>query len=340
MGLKLKAFAVILGLFSFGLGAWPIGLLCFLYIVLSLRQRRPSSQTPKPGRGVRLSARHIFGLLCLCLSAVAVAAGGVLSPIVFFLAGVSLLIWPSLLGRLPLAELVPVEGSILLRSRYMPLSWCAIAELKPGAEEFPRAAASFDGRLLIFMDTGKVYFVASCFSLDRKQAESGALNAFKRATPSGRAGAFLLPLDSAQAAGVLRVKLSKAKFPVDRLADLASRVAGALVLESDRGSVRRATVFDIAGASKAPSIPAKPAQIDCPPLTWEVFESVGKGTRWPPPDSFSNLLDSMLATRGVPLAERVRELETSGDEVKIQSLSGDEVQTTRVQFRALVSIYS
>jgi hypothetical protein len=340
MGLKLKISAVIIGLISFGFGAWPIGLLCLLYIALSLRQRRTLSQTPKPSRRIRPSARHILGLIFLCLSAVALAAGGVLSPFVFFLAGVSLLMWPNLQRLLPLAEVVPIEGSILLRSRYVPLSWCAIAELKPGAEDFARAASSFGGRLLMFTDTGKVYSIASCYSLDRKQAEFEALDAFRRATPRGWAGAFLLPLDSAQAAEVLRVKLSRAKFPVDRLEDSASRVAGAMMLESNRGLVRGAMVFDIAGVSEAPSVPPKPPQIDNPPLTWEVFESVGKRTSWPPPDPFSNLLDSMLANKGVPLGERVRELETSGEQVKIQSLSGVEIHTTRVQWRALVSIYS
>ena len=340
MGLKLKLFATLLGFVLLGLGAWPLGLLFFLYVAISLRPKRSPPARAGARWKLRVAPRHVLGLAFLLISALAAASGGVLSPLVFFLAGATTLMWPTLLRKLPLAELDPVGDSILLRSRYLPVFWCSVAELKPGADEFPKAASSFAGRLLILTDTGKVYSIAACFALGRKQAEAEALNRFRWAAPSGRAGAYLLPLDSAQAADVLRLRLTRAKFPLDRLADSASRVSGAIILESDRGTVRRAGVFEIEGTSKVPSFPSEPSDVESPPLTWEVFDSIGKRTRWPGPDPYSGLLDSMLATRGVPLAERVRGLETSGDRIKVQSLSGDEIQTTRTQLRAIVSIYS
>ena len=340
MGLKLKLLAVFIGLASLSLGAWLLGLICFLFFFITIWPRRSLTPTAKSHGWVRISPRQALGLLLLFLSAVAIASGGVFSPFVFFLTGASILMWPAIIRKLPLGELVPMEGSILLRSRFLPVLWCAVAELKPGSEEFPKAASSFAGRFLLFTDTGKVYSIATCFAAGRKLAEAETLDRFRRAAPSGRAGAFLLPLDSVQAADVLRPKLTRVKFPLEKLADSASRVSGAIVLESDRRTVQRAAVFEIEGKSATPSIPARPVDIESPPLTWEVFDTVGKRTRWPQPDQFSNLLDSMLATRGVPMAERVRELETSGDQVKIQSLSGEEICTTRTQLRALVSIYS
>jgi hypothetical protein len=36
MGWKLKFLVLLVGLISFGLGAWPLGLLCLLYVTASL----------------------------------------------------------------------------------------------------------------------------------------------------------------------------------------------------------------------------------------------------------------------------------------------------------------
>ena len=273
------------------------------------------------------------------LSAVAFASGGALSPFVFFAAGLASLFWRSLVRGLPRSDVVPVRDSILVRPRLMPFTWSAVAELKPGSDDFARAASSFSGKLLVFTDTGKVYSVPSCFALSRGEAEAKIMDEFRREALAGRAGAFLLPLDSIQATGVLSRNLSRMKYPMEQIARSAPRIPGALFIECGGGHVLRASVLDQTPAPK-PKLPGDPEVMSNPPLTWEVFESVAKGTRWPQPDSLSNLLDSMVATRGVPLAERVRGLETEGDGLKIQSLSGDEVRASRTQLRALVSLYS
>ena len=340
MGWKMKLSALFLGVVLFEAGAWPLGLICLIYLALSVWPRRSGNPIAGAARTLRTSVRQGLALMMLILSAVAFASGGVFSPFVFLLIGVALFSWPSVLRRLPLTELVPQEDSILLRSKYTRLSWSALAEVKPGAEEFSRAVSSFGGRLLAFTDTGRVFSIATCSALSRKEAEAKILEVFRRAAPSGNAGAFLFPLDSKGAVGVIRLKLSKANFPLGRLAESASRISGAIVLDCDGGRVLRASVSDIDGPSSSPRLPAKPEAMVSPPLAWEIFESVGKRTRWPQPDSLSNLLDSMLATKGVPLAERVREFQTSGDLVKIRTLSGEDVQTSRAQLRALVSVYS
>ena len=292
------------------------------------RTKDPTGLCPPPAR-----RRDVPSIGCgLCV-------WGALSPFVFFAAGLASLFWRSLVRGLPRSDVVPVRDSILVRPRLMPFTWSAVAELKPGSDDFARAASSFSGKLLVFTDTGKVYSVPSCFALSKGEAEAKIMDEFRREALAGRAGAFLLPLDSIQATGVLSRNLSRMKNPMEQIARSAPRIPGALFIECGGGHVLRASVLDQTPAPK-PKLPGDPEVMSNPPLTWEVFESVAKGTRWPQPDSLSNLLDSMVATRGVPLAERVRGLETEGDGLKIQSLSGDEVRASRTQLRALVSLYS
>jgi hypothetical protein len=340
MGWKAKALALLLGLAFIGLGAWPLGILCFLFLFVAVRPRRPNQGDQKKGAGPRLSLRSVAAAPLFLLAGVAFASGGVLSPAAFFGAGAAVLLWPSIASRLGLRELVPVPDSILLKSKYLPFLWCAVAELKPGAAPYPMAVSDFSGTLLVCTDAGRAYCIASFRALGRREAEQKAVADLRSFVPSGRPGAYLLPLDSPAAADLLRVRLSPLKLPSGDLAKSAAGLSGMLLIESGRGKVSRASAFRAEGPSTSPSLPSRPKRLDVLPLTWEVFDSVGKRTRWPDPDRFSDLLDSMLATKGVPFAERVSQLESTGDLLKVSSLSGEEVPTTRQQFRAIVSIYS
>ncbi len=340
MGWKLKALALLVGLMSFGLGSWPLGLLCFAYLFLTTRPRRRKQETAKRSSKSHLSARLILGGFMLLLSAIALSSGGTFSPLLFLTAGGILLLWPTLLRRLSLGELVPVSGSILLRSKYLPFVWCAVAEVKPSAEPFPLAASSFAGTLLVNTDTGRTYSLALRRAFGRGDAESKIVETFRSAAPGGRAGAYLLPLDADAASDVLRQLGKPIRLPPGDIPGALSRVSSLLALDSARGVVRKLSAFEIADSVRAPRLPGRFGDLESSPLTWEVFDAVGKRTRFPEPDSYSNLLDSMMATKGVPLAERVRELESSEGYLKIRSLSGEEVKATRTQLRVLVSIYS
>jgi len=338
MGWKLKALAGMIGIVLVGTAAWPLSLVCFLYLAEPLWRR--SGKGPGGKRGGRTpSVRSALVVTSLFLSAAAFASGGTLSPFVFLGAALASLAWPLVSETLPFSRASPVNGSVLVRSKYLPFAWSALAELKPGPDEFARAASAFSGKLLVFTDSGKVYSFASCLAASRDEAEAKVLGAFREAAPAARAGAFLLPLDSVQAREVLSRRLTRKKFPAEKLAVSATMAGGALFLECAGGYVLKASVLD-QSPSPSPRLPPKPWKVANPPLSWEVFESIGKGTRWPQPDHISNLLDSMVATRGVPLAERLKGFQTEGDLVKIQSLSGDEVRASRTQLRALVSIYS
>jgi hypothetical protein len=282
----------------------------------------------------------VLAALLFLLSAIAFASGGILSPLVFSATGVLTLVWPRVAATLPLAELIPVGESILLRSRYFPFRWCAIAELKPGLEPFPMAAASFSGTLIAFTDTGRTYCAVSCLASGRRDAEDRLLSGLRSVVPKGRPGAYILPLDSLAAAGVLKIRLSPLKLPVSDLPKFIASMSGLVLLECRGGTVRRASAFGIDGPAKVAALPRTLKELEVAPLAWEVFDSIGKRTRWPDPDRYSELLDSLLATKAVPFVERLRGLEAAGDELKVSSLGGDEISATRPQLRAIVSIYS
>ncbi len=338
MGWGRRLFAVIVGLAAFTVGLWPVGALCFLYLAISLRRKKHTQQQEKVRSRVRSPLRHVAAGGLVLLAVIALVSGGTISPLAFLGSAIAVLMWPSLPRALHLSEMAPQSNSVLLRSKRVPIEWCSLAELKPGAEDFPRAVSSFAGTLLVFTDTGKAYAMASCRALSRKEAEARVLSEFRSAALS--AGSYLLPLDSETAAEVLRARLSRTKKLSLDLAESASSVSGALLLECSGGSILRAAAFEMEGTAPEPSIPQRPDELGNTPLLWEVLDSVGKRTRWPEPDAVSNLLESMLATRGEPIAERVRSLEGTGSRVTAESLAGEAVQLSRPQLRAIVTIYS
>jgi hypothetical protein len=338
MGWKTKGLGLFLGVVFFGLGAWPLGLVCFLLLALSLR--------PGPRPGEKRGARHHVGLrvplavFLFILSAMALGSRGALSPAVFFTAGAAVLSWPAIARVLPIWELEPVGDSVLMRSKYVPFLWCSVAELKPGEAPFPLGASAFTGRLMAFTDTGRTYSLVSCRALGRREAEARLLAAFRLAAPSGRGACFLLPLDATSSADLLKLKLSPKKYSPKEFVRSVATFSGLLVIECQGGTVSRGSIFAIEGPGKFAALPDNPKGLNISPLTWEVFDAVGKRTRWPDPDRYSDLLDSMLATRGAPFAERLSQLESSGDGLTVRSLAGDELSTTRSQLRAILTIYS
>jgi hypothetical protein len=339
MGWRLRLLAVFLGLLGVATGAVLIAVPCFAYLGLSFWRRGPKKETLNRRR-FSFGARHFLGLCSFFLAAVALAAGGTFSQIFFAALGVTFLAWPALRRSLPYNELVPVRDSIMLRSKYSPVTWFALAEIKPGAESFPRAASSFTGSMLILTGTGRAYSLVKCRSWSRRDAEAQTLAMFRSAEPAFRAGAFILPLDSVAASEVLRLRLTTSSQAIEGLPESAAMLSGLLFLDCAEGFVKKAAGFEMKAGARTPVVPASGKALEGRPLTWEVLESVGKRTRWPEPDSFSNLLESMSATKGVPIGERLKSLEGADSGLTIQGLSGGEVRTSRAQFRAIVSVYS
>lgn len=337
MGWASRLIAFVVGLASFGAGLWVAGILCFLYLAISLRPRRSKGAANVSRVGARVPRRFVLAGGLFALSALALTSGGTLSPAMLLAAGLAVLFWPRL-PVLPIWEVVPVADSILLKSKYFPAAWCALAELKPGSEAFPRALSSFAGTLLVFTNTGKAYALAKSWSATRREAEAQLLSHFK--SSALETGAYLLPLESEAALDVLRVRLSRTRLPAGDLAESASKVSGILVLECGGERVLRASAYSVEGPSHSALFPTRSGELVSPPMTWEVLEAVGERTRWPDPDDLSNLLDSMTATRGVPAAEQIRTMEASEGQLTVQSLTGEKVHISRSQLRAIMSIYS
>ncbi len=337
---KSKLLAVVLGLVFLGGGLWPLGLLCFVYLLLPARSRTSSGEERGAGRRNVVSWRLVAGFVLFFVAGIAHASGGTLSPAVFTAAATVTIAWPSLGRILPLGEVDAMRDSILLRSKYLPLSWHAVAELKPGAEPFPRAASSFEGRLAIFTETGKAYLLAACFAFSRNDAELRLLHLLKSTSPHREAGAFLLPLDSISASEVFRLRLSRVHLSKESIADATPAPSGLLLLDCSRGKVVKAAAYAVHGPAPLSRIPNTASDLESAPLVWEVLEALGKKVAWPDPDAVSNLLDSFVATRGVPLGERLKNLEDAGDALMVRSLAGEEFRMPRPQLRALVSIYS
>lgn len=339
MGWKSKTVLAFLCFVSFATGIWPLGLICIVALVLAFRRRGGQTAQKHEKNHAGLSPLYLLAGILFALAVAAAASGGTYSPLVLFAAGSVALALPSLGGRWGPGELHAVERSIALRSKYFPFLWCALAELKPGAEAFPRAVASFSGNVFLFTDSGKCYVLAKCIALYHARAESELLRVLKETASDRRNRAHLLPLDSSEATGILGTILSPSKLPED-LGTHASDHSGLLVIDASAGRVVRARAYTVREGSAKPSLPSLGGEKTSEVLLWEVLDSVGKRTRWPEPDSYSGLLESLKATRGEAIGERFAQLEGSGPNVTVRSLGGESLTLTRSQLRAIVSIYS
>jgi len=339
MGLWVKTGAVVLGVLLIGGPLWPVALVCFAYLVVTLRPKKSAGVDSVTSRGGG-RYRYLIALALFTISALAFLSGGTLSPVVFSLGGGVALFWPWLASVSLAGEVVPVDDSILFRSKYFPFVWHALGELKPGSDPFPRALSSFSGTLLVFTDTGRAYVLASCFASRRKAAEAELGEQLRASAPRIGSGALPFPLDSVTACELFRQNFARVGRPTEDLVRAAMNFSGVLVLKCSKESVREAGAYEVGGRGGSAGVPGRCRVLENPPLVWEVLECVGKRTRWPEPDPCSSLLDSLNGTRGVPLSERLREIAGSGNEVSLQSLGGSEVRVTRPQFRALMTIYS
>lgn len=339
MGLLTKVGAGVLGVLLIGGPLWPVALICFAYLALALRPKRSAGADHGTGRfSGRL--RYVLALALVSVAAIAYVSGGTLSPVVFGLGGSAALFWPWLASLPPARGVIPVDDSVVFRSKYFPFVWHALGELKPGPDPIPRALSSFTGTLLVFTGTGRVYALATCFALGRKAAEAELTEQLRASAQRTRTGALPFPLDSGAACSVLGQKLARLDLPTGDLVKTGASLSGVLVLRCFRESVREAGAYEVTAGEGPARIPGRGRSLGSPPLLWEVLEGVGRTTRWASPDPCSSLLDSLNATRGVPLGERLREIEGSGNGVSLQSLGGAEVRVTRPQLRALVRIYS
>lgn len=340
MGWKGRILAASAGAVLLGAGGWVFALPLFAYLFLSFVPTGRSSSPGGGARGARFPFRYALAGVLATLSAVAFASGGETSGWLLLGFGGAVVGWPLVSRSLPLGEMLPVAGTILVRSKYVPFNWAGVAEVKPGTDPFPRLVSSFSGSLLVFTETGRTFAVSRCRALVREEAEDKVLEELRSASP--RSGALLLPLDADGASKVLGHRFTRRRRGTRQggVGDGPRAAQGVLALEVRNERVGRLTSFEVVPGSGALNLPRALDRAEGEPLTWEVFESLGKWVRWPEADALSELLGSMTATRGAPVSERLAELGTSGGGVKVKSLSGEVLEMSRPQLRAVLSVYS
>ena len=346
MGWGRRAVALLALLVFLGLGAWPVTLMLLVYVIYSFRgpsmERVPAAQRyplENPGRPM---GRYFVGGSLLLLSLVAAGSGGTYSPVVFLAAGAVVILWPSIDRAVGFGTVVPVRDTTLLRSRYFPLSWHALAEVKLESQGQTRGIAAMSGRILLFGGRAPAVFqVVSVHALAYRQAEARVLKKLRRETRLlSQRGAHLLPADSAAAASRLSLELERLDVGTEDFRAVSSLPFDAAVFLVRDGRVISHRAFNILQPNGSAGIPTPDLKLDREPLFAEVVQEVGEKHGWPGPDEFSPFLAALDATRSEPIADRLRPKGEPDGGLAFETAGGAEVRLTRAQLRALARIYA
>ena len=347
MGWFLKLVALLLALVLVGAGAWALGLVIFAVLlvppVLGLLRRRPRAEgESKPGG--RLPGRYLLGGLLFLLACVAYASHGTLSPVVFASLGAAVVLW----GRLRLvwgSGLRPVAETVLLRSSRVGGSWAAVAEVKAVTRDPVRALSGVVGTVVVSVSMAPaVYVVLQSRAWGARGAEEEILAGFREAARSmAPLGAYLLPLDSVQAAAVFRPSLQAARV---READLTSALSAGpydlLAIGQERGFARSVALYRREGEGREgrANVPAPGSGLSHPPLLLEVFKAVGGRLDWQSPDGYTAFLSSLFATSREPVGTRVLDAGAPQSQAMlVRSQGSPAVELSKAQLRAVVRIY-
>jgi len=345
MGWGLRLLAVLVGLITLGLGAWPLSLLAGAYLAFSFRKpkaRRTTAVRQESFPGAKQPwDRYLFGILLFLLSAVALVAGGTLSPFVFLVGGLVVLSWPRLRTGGLAIQVVPVGESILMRNRVFPMRWHALAEVKLESHDQTRGVSAMDGRLLVF--AGKIpsaFQVVSVCALSYKQAEEKVVSKLRRETRMlSQRGAHLLPLDSEDARARLSLELDRLNIGTEDLEAVTSLPFDVFTLQIREGLVVAHRAFRISRPGGSPIIPSPDLPAARQPILAEVVEKIGERHGWPGPDEYSPFIAALDASRGEPIADRIVMKGEKEGKVLVETPGGALVGLTRSQLRVLARIY-
>ena len=327
-----RLIAGVAGLALTVLGGWVVGLPLLAYSLLpvfrGLRKARGSSG---------LSFGQTPGFLLLLLAGISAASGGKLSVPVLSSAGLAVLLW----SRIPFPghDWAPVEESLLLRSRLVPFQWAVVSEVKAGEEDASRALSSFTGWLVVRTKTGEAHAVSTFRALGRSAAEAKASAILRGWTAPSSPGVLLLPLAGADSTKPFRNRVEEVEQGSRLLEHELSSIPELLVLDSQAGVVVRTGAYRIVGAAEKASFPRPVRGNPDRPQLWEFTSALSRHAPIGTVDELSTFLQSLAATRGLPLSQRVEELSGEGPSVKARTLTGEEVGLSRPQFRALISMY-
>lgn len=346
MGWNFRLVAGLLMLFFLLLGAWPVSLIMFLYLVLS--SRKPRVQTVyvqregafvKPGRPW---GRYAIGTFLLLLAVVAFESGGTFSPVFFFACGVATFGWPLIMKAGLTSEVVPVRESVLLRSRLFPFAWHALVEVKLESQDQTRGLASMGGKVLLFAGKSpSMYQVVGAYALSYRQAERSIIGQLRQETRTlSQRGAHLLPADSGDAAVKLSMEMEKLRVGTDDFEAVSSLPFDAVVFKVEDGRLISHRAFNVLEPKGRALVPVPDLKHVREPLFAEVVQEIGEKHGWPGPDEFSPFLASLDASRAEPFADRFQIKGEEEGKLTVETPGGAQVRVTRAQLRVLARIYA
>jgi hypothetical protein len=379
LGWQLKIIALIVALAAIPFGAWIISVPLFIYVISGFIRRRkkqqqqiivqmtpsqyegenpPYAPAPHPIQSSPMSApprfryskttvvRYILGSIFLLLALMAVGVGGTLSPLVFGIPGLILILWGPFSKAARFSAIKPLHDSILLRTRF-PLLWVSMAEVKLATQQPARPISSIGERVLIFAsESPSAYLVIQRLALNHRGAEERMLERMRElAKAMAPLGAYVLPLDSSKVADRLNLSLEDLKIdPESWKQNLSTVHYDVLAVECKEGYVRSFAAYvkdgkKPRGKPLLPSAGRKPAR---PPLLWELLHPVGTRVRWAGPDVYTAFLSSMAATEAATIGERVIDMGSAQDSqvMHVRSVGSPTVELSRPELRAIVRIYS
>jgi len=346
MGWGLRLFAIFVILIFLALGAWPISLLIFLYLLNSLRRPKAKAmlvqkQEVFQRRGRPWGRYGIVAALFL-LSLIAAESGGTYSPEVFFVAGLAVVFLPFISRLVRLRKVVPVKDSVLLQNRFFPFWWHALLEVKLESQDQTRGIAAMSGKVLLFAGKAPaIFLVISVCALRYKQAEAAVTKKVRRMTRMlSQRGAHLLPADSTEAAGKLSLELERLSVGTEDFEAVSSLPFDAIAFQVKDGRLISHRAFSIMETTGTPAVPFADLRHARDPLFAEVVQEIGEKHGWPGPDEFSPFLASLDASRAEPLTDRIIMRGEKEGKLLVESPGGALVGLTRAQVRALARIYA
>jgi len=349
MGIGLKVVLFLLAILVIPFGGWVISALIFAYLILPplLHRRRKGSSAENPrakGRGPISAGRALGGVL-LALSLVALASHGTLSPIVFGVPGLLLVFRPRFLSGISL-RVKPVKDSILLRGRFLPFGWFALAEAKVSTRDVEGAVSGMNERvLLLSAPAPRIFLVFATSSISRSRAEEVTLKRMQVAARALRSlGVYLLPLDASGAFELPQLRAARVDLPGQNIQhSLSASDYGALCVEAVHGFVARFELYERSYGKGAPgSLLAKPNRRPGSSTTLrELLSAATQRTGTPKPDRYVEFLSSVAATEGETLGQRITQTVQASDSrlVLVASVGSPQVELSRAQLKAVTTIY-
>ena len=193
--------------------------------------------------------------------------------------------------------------------------------------------------------TTSIYVVVERRATSERSAEEAVMAALKETALSlSSLGAYLLPLDSQQAIGLLQPSFAASRTgESDWSAAVASGTYDSIWIKQDKGFATSLGLYRKVdqGREGRCNLPSSSHEFAHPPFLMEVYKAVGSRLSWPQPDQCTAFLSSLLATSGEPIGTRIVDAGAASESqmVLVKSQGSAPVELSRGQLRAVVRIY-